>query len=1125
MKGINKILIISAGLALSIGGCIVGKSAIKSASAAETTYVKVTENSEDLSGNYLVVCEAKNDMLNATGTSEGTPKAITITDSVIVGDYSSYEMTFTKVSGGYTIKGSGGRYIYHTGTGNTINYSTSAQTCTVSIGGTGNVSIVSDSRTLQHNSSGSSIRFYSSTQTSLQLYKVGVVKTVTGISVKTPATKLSYLEGESFDSTGTVLSVSYNTGDGDDITEGYTYTPKGALAATDTTITYSYKDQEATQAISVSALSSLSKTGTLTKTTYNDDDSFDPTGLTITATYANGETKDVTALVTWEKLVKGETSVKGTYCGKEITIDGLTIKGASLYRKITATTDLKDGQLITFVSESKGKVAGAMVESSSTKHYISTEDITITDNSFTVIPTMSTYRLKDNGDGTWQIANDEYRLGAASASNQAMLVDGTNSNWTITFTSAGNATIKNTAYATYLCHNDATTRFTTYGTSQGNVQIYAKSAGDVDTAITDIELDSGSVSQIALNNSISLKATLTGGADMNKEVIYTTSDSTVFEIPTGKHNSGDVVAVKGIGVGTATITATAAGDESISKSVEITVVDPSVATEVRINNGAAHAGICHVDNTTTLTATVYPEVASNKNVTWSSSDETVATVDSTGKVTSHKEGKITITAKSVLTPTVEDTIDFYVFSQKGSASTCPMSVGDVYRAMENNVWPADVDTEADAESLWLKGVVSNVPTVKSGKYSFEMVGAAGEIITIKAMATTETITIGSTVKMFFTYLNVEEGHVINAPTLSEVTVVEIPVTDIVVTGPTTLKAGLSATYTATLTPAYTTQTAITWETSDATVATVSEAGEVTGVAAGNVVITARSSANTTVYGTINVEITDASAVAGSYVLTSNGTGTYDTTVTYSNVASFLNGFDSTIMASYTAKNIGFGYASAPESIYLKGGANFNIVLTAENYSISEVIIEAKTTSYETVFTCGNMNQEATTSINSLHFYPFSNSINIETDANNAIVDSITLVVVANSNTSALVDTYAKAFLSETAEDCSNLNVTADTWSNVTAAFTNLSNLSTEAGLEVMEATANASGTDLEKAAARYDFIVAKYKSHTDFLGRVKTSNNTTINPANIQLLIVVISSISAISLLATCFVLKKKKSV
>lgn len=49
----------------------------------------------------------------------------------------------------------------------------------------------------------------------------------------------------------------------------------------------------------------------------------------------------------------------------------------------------------------------------------------------------------------------------------------------------------------------------------------------------------------------------------------------------------------------------------------------------------------------TLTATVTPDNAANKSVTWTSSDPTVATVNTVGKVTALKVGTTTITAKTV----------------------------------------------------------------------------------------------------------------------------------------------------------------------------------------------------------------------------------------------------------------------------------------------------------------------------------------------------------------------------------------------------------------------------------------------------------------------------------------------
>lgn len=57
-------------------------------------------------------------------------------------------------------------------------------------------------------------------------------------------------------------------------------------------------------------------------------------------------------------------------------------------------------------------------------------------------------------------------------------------------------------------------------------------------------------------------------------------------------------------------------------------------------------GILTVGNSVTVTATVTPDNATNATVNWTSSDETVATVDSNGKVTAVAAGNATITATS-----------------------------------------------------------------------------------------------------------------------------------------------------------------------------------------------------------------------------------------------------------------------------------------------------------------------------------------------------------------------------------------------------------------------------------------------------------------------------------------------
>lgn len=75
-------------------------------------------------------------------------------------------------------------------------------------------------------------------------------------------------------------------------------------------------------------------------------------------------------------------------------------------------------------------------------------------------------------------------------------------------------------------------------------------------------------------------------------------------------------------------------------------------------------GILNVGNTVTITATVAPEEATNPAVTWSSSDESVATVDETGKITAVATGNATITATSNSDADVNATYDVTVEKKK-----------------------------------------------------------------------------------------------------------------------------------------------------------------------------------------------------------------------------------------------------------------------------------------------------------------------------------------------------------------------------------------------------------------------------------------------------------------------------
>ena len=95
--------------------------------------------------------------------------------------------------------------------------------------------------------------------------------------------------------------------------------------------------------------------------------------------------------------------------------------------------------------------------------------------------------------------------------------------------------------------------------------------------------------------------------------------------------------VTGVAAGEATITVTTE-DGGKTATCKVTV-KPNLVSEITLAALAIYVG-----ESKAITATVKPDDATNKALTWTSSDETVATVDATGKVTGKKIGTATITA-------------------------------------------------------------------------------------------------------------------------------------------------------------------------------------------------------------------------------------------------------------------------------------------------------------------------------------------------------------------------------------------------------------------------------------------------------------------------------------------------
>lgn len=134
---------------------------------------------------------------------------------------------------------------------------------------------------------------------------------------------------------------------------------------------------------------------------------------------------------------------------------------------------------------------------------------------------------------------------------------------------------------------------------------------------------------------IQLKATVSP-ANASQKVTWTPGNKNVVIVD----KNGLVTAA---GRGTATVTAKTSNNKKAT--CRITVKGPIKVTKVRLNKNSGTIDLKKKNKTIKLKATLTPTNATNKKVTWNSSNTKVATVNSSGKVTGISVGttKITVT--------------------------------------------------------------------------------------------------------------------------------------------------------------------------------------------------------------------------------------------------------------------------------------------------------------------------------------------------------------------------------------------------------------------------------------------------------------------------------------------------
>jgi uncharacterized protein YjdB len=135
-----------------------------------------------------------------------------------------------------------------------------------------------------------------------------------------------------------------------------------------------------------------------------------------------------------------------------------------------------------------------------------------------------------------------------------------------------------------------------------------------------------------------LTATVTPDNALDKTTNWKSSNSNIVTVD----NTGKVTAV---GAGSAIITVTTS-DGSKSNNCNVSVTSP--VTAITLNKSTTELTVSGTDilmegRKETLVATIVPDTATNKDITWVSSNNDVVTVDNIGKIIGVKAGTATIT--------------------------------------------------------------------------------------------------------------------------------------------------------------------------------------------------------------------------------------------------------------------------------------------------------------------------------------------------------------------------------------------------------------------------------------------------------------------------------------------------
>ena len=364
-----------------------------------------------------------------------------------------------------------------------------------------------------------------------------------------------------------------------------------------------------------------------------------------------------------------------------------------------------------------------------------------------------------------------------------------------------------------------------------------------------------------------------------KDVVWSSSDEAVATVD----ENGLVTA---IAVGEATITATTVDGSNLFASCKVTVV-PTLAESIALDKTEISL---EATETVTLVATVLPELTTNKSVTWTSSNESVATVDTNGLVTAIALGEAVITA------TTNDGSNL--------SASCKVSVPTLAESIVLD--KTAISLKANESAMLVATLLPESTTEKSVMWT----SLNESVATVDANGLVTTIAVGEAIITATT----NDGSNLSAS--CKVTVIPTLVTSIEVT-PTEYEGveGSEFQLTAIILPEEATNKVVIWSSSDEVIASVSEDGLVKVLKEGNTVITASTTDGSNLTATCKITVlTSIDGVSddniivvtsGDYIIVSNAPKNVDINV-YSNNGTLIRSVKSvgeTISVNILSKGI------------------------------------------------------------------------------------------------------------------------------------------------------------------------------------------------------------------------------